>query len=48
MQWIIAHQAVIVSSGLFICSEILGAIPSVASNGVFQAVFSVFKKLSGK
>lgn len=38
----------VVFVALFAVSEALALIPSVKANSVFQAVFSVLKKLAGK
>lgn len=40
--------AFIVISALFAVSEALSLIPAVKSNGVFQLIFNVIKKVAGK
>ena len=41
------NQAVILGF-LFALSEVLSLIPSIKSNGVFQAIFNLIQKLRGK
>lgn len=42
------EKLLLVVSVLFGVSEALSLIPFINANGVFQAVFSVLKKLAGK
>ena len=48
--FVVAKYPVIASIGtvLFLVSEVLGSIPSVKANSVYQLVFGVLKDLFGK
>lgn len=47
MELVLANKAVVFGF-FFALSEVLSLIPSVKSNGVFQLIVSLGKKLAGK
>lgn len=47
MQFLIDHKVEILAA-LLAVSEVLGAIPAIGANGIFDAAVKVLKSLAGK
>lgn len=47
MTFVLAHKTEILGA-LLALSEVLGAIPAIKANGVFELVVGVLKKIAGK
>ena len=42
------NTVTVIIGALFAVSEVLGMIPQVKANGVFQGIYQILKKLAGK